>query len=100
MPGNFGGALRKKKRHQGHSKDVENSKFYTPARFGWGRVAGELHPHLAKVRVTHLYSELSFKHKFQIKLGPLGGRQPVPLDYLVSCFSSMFLCLYKCPSKG
>ena len=93
MPGNFGGALRKKKKHQRHFEDVQNSNFYTPARYGWGRVARELHPQLAKVRVIHLFSGLSSKNIFQINLGPLGGRQSVSLDYLVSYFNSMFLCL-------
>ena len=48
MAGAVAAALRKKKA-QGLLKDQDGPKFYTPARFGWGRVAQELHPRQTQV---------------------------------------------------
>ena len=50
----------------------KSKSFITPARFGWGKVASELYPSLAKVmsKVSIIMMYL-FK---QIRLGPLGGR--------------------------
>ena len=48
------------KRKRARLKAAKNgaAPFYTPARYGWGNVARELHPRQTKV-----------------KLGPLGGRE-------------------------
>ena len=49
MAGAVGAALRKKRAQGGLLKDHDGPKFYTPARFGWGRVAQELHPRQTQV---------------------------------------------------
>ena len=36
------------------TQDKSGPAFYTPARFGWGQVARELHPELAQVSSARL----------------------------------------------